>query len=343
MFKFLQKLFLFEFFRPLFKAIGDFLLPDQYFSWQTVIYLSLFSWAMSWLAFLFGTTSFTVLLLTSFSWLFLALGVGWALQANKVKLFGIPLAPWVAGAILSGFIFGFWPGDQQQIAVVSWPLISALIMIVPQFLSWDLDWKTPPPPIRQQVILILLISVLISTWLQFYFRLQSWFDDYPSLLAESFDTSEFVYRVPGQPAAMSEGATLLTLTAAALQEPLNNRPWPGVERWLLSVQNQIPVLRREIRDRLNTSSQEYRYWQIDIAPRAATSGYDLKLRAIWRGPTAEPQGYYLEKSCTLVPVNRSPIPNASSNSLAPQGDATATTWSELNCQTGTERKTGRPA
>ncbi|MBD0336102.1 MAG: DUF5357 family protein [Cyanobacteria bacterium Co-bin13] len=355
MFAFLQKLFIFKVFQPFFTGIRDFFIPSSYFSWKTMIYLSLFSWLMSWLAFGLEATRFTVMLLTSFSWLFLSFGVGWGLQANNVKLFGIPLAPWVAGAILCGFIFGLIPGDQQELAIVSWPLISALIIIVPQFLTWDGNVKIPPPMTRQQVILIFLISLLLSSWLQFYFRLQNWFDDYPSLMAESFDGSGFVYRVPGRTAPLSDGVALLTLTESALQRELHNRPWSGVERWLLNINDQLVSLRREIRDRLVSPSREQRFWRIDVRPVTASNGYDLKLQAIWQGPTAEPNGYYLERTCQLTRVERPATGPATgltpgpATGLAPAAGvapavATGTTpWSNLECDLQTERKTGRPA
>lgn len=344
MFKFLRKFFLFKLFQPLFQAIVAFFVPDDYFSWKTMIYLSLFSWAMSWLAYGFEATSFTVILLTSFSWLFLAFGVGWGLQANKVKLFGIPLAPWVAGAILCGFIFGLVPGSQMELAIVAWPLIAALIIIVPQFFTWDIKFKIPPPLVRQQLILVFLLSLLFSSWFQFYFRLQSWFDDYPSLLAEDFEASGFVYRVPGQPAALSEGITLLTLTEAALRDDLDNRPWSGVERWLLNVDDQMVGLRREVRDRLSRPSLEQRFWRIDVQPLNASNGYDLRLQAVWQGPTADPNGYYLEKSCNLQRVVRAattPIPDGAAPPRPEE--VNTTTWAKLDCGLQTERKSGQPA
>lgn len=348
MFNFLRNLFLFKIFQPLLVAIRDFFVPDEYFSWKTMIYLSLFSWLMSWIAYGFEATRFTVTLLTSFSWLFLAFGVGWGLRAGNVRLFGIPLAPWVSGAILCAFIFGLIPGDQSNLGIVAWPIVSALIIIVPQFLTWDFDPKVPPPIARQQMILIFLLSLLLSSWLQFYMRLQSWFDDYPSLQAENFANSGFVYRVPGQTDALSEGVTLLTLTESALQQELDNRPWPGVERWLLNVDNQLVNLRREVRDRMTGPSLEQRFWRINVQPRTASNGYDLRVQAIWQGPTAEPRGYYLERSCRLSQVNRTaptaPAPNTGLNPQTPSPTNNAvSTWSSLECDLQTERKPGRPA
>ncbi|MBD0268255.1 MAG: DUF5357 family protein [Cyanobacteria bacterium Co-bin8] len=355
MFPFLRNLIIFKIFQPFFQTVRDSIIPSDYFSWKTMIYLSLFSWLMSWVAFGFEATRFTIMLLTSFSWLFLAFGVGWGLQANHVKLFGIPLAPWVAGAILCGFIFGLIPGNQIELSIVTWPLISALIIIVPQFLTWDGKVKVPPPVTRQQVILVFLISLLLSSWLQFYFRIQNWFDDYPSLMAEDFGTSGFVYRVPGRAAPLSDGVALLTLTETTLQRELHNRPWSGVERWLLNINDQLVNLRREIRDRLVSPSREQRFWRIDVRPVTASNGYDLKLQAIWQGPTAEPNGYYLEKSCQLTRVERptpSPTtgltPGAPANptpavGVAPAAGASTTPWSNLTCDLQTERKSGRPA
>lgn len=314
------------------------LLPPRYFAWQTVIYMSLFSWLMSLLARLVEAMPFTVGLLATLSWICLALGVGWALEANKIRPFGIPIAPWVAGGILCIFLFGSWGGRWLQPALVVWPLVSFAVVAVPCLVSWDFSFKKASPAVRQQLALLFCLSLLFSSWFQFYFRIQSWVRDYPSLMADSVAHSAFVYRVPGQTVALPAGVTHLTMAEALLREEIGNKPWPSVERWLLNLDGQRQRLRQQLHSQLGSDgSVEDSLWQLDLQPLSNDDGYTLKLWAIWSGPAASPSGYYLEKTCQLMPVSQAGL--APEN--APIGYST-TQWSSLTCSLETPRQAGHP-
>lgn len=329
---------LFSFLRQTLVELGNLLLPPRYFSWQTVIYLSLFSWLMSLLARLLEAASFTVGLLATFSWICLAIGVGWALEVSKARFFGIPVAPWVSGAIVCIFLFGSWGERWLQPALVVWPLVSFAVIAVPQLVRWDFSFKDPPPLVRQQIALLFCLSLLLSCWFQFYFRIQSWVRDYPSLVADSVENSTFVYRLPGQTVALPAGVTHLTTAEELLREQVHNKPWPSVERWLLNLEGQRQVIRQRVRSQMGgTTSLEDSLWQFDFQPLSNGDGYTLKLWAIWSGPAASPSGYYLEKNCLLMPVDRGGLVPEN----APLGYST-TPWSSLTCDLETPRQAGHP-
>ncbi|MBW4481820.1 MAG: DUF5357 domain-containing protein [Tildeniella torsiva UHER 1998/13D] len=329
----------FGFLRQTLVELWQAVLPPRYFSWQTVIYMSLFSWLMSLLARLVEATAFTVGLLATISWICLALGVGWALEANRVRLFGIPVAPWVSGAILCIFLFGSWGGRWLQPALVSWPLVSFAVIAVPSLVSWDFDLKKPPPMVRQQLALLFCLSLLFSSWFQFYFRIQTWVREYPSLVADSVDHSAFVYRFPGQEVALPAGVTHLTIAEEMLREQIDNKPWPSVERWLLNLDGQRQALQRRVQSQMGRDADlEDSLWRLDFQPLANGDGYTLKLWAIWSGPAANPSGYYLEKTCLLMPVNRSSPVDA--ETAAP--GYTTTQWASLTCDLQTPRQAGHP-
>ncbi|MGB5975344.1 MAG: DUF5357 family protein, partial [Nodosilinea sp.] len=293
------------FLRQTLSELGNLLLPPRYFAWQTVIYISLFSWLMSLLSRFAGATAFTVGLLATISWICLALGVGWALEANKVRPFGIPIAPWVSGGILCIFLFGSWGGRWLQPALVVWPLLSFAVMAVPYLLRWDLSLKNPPPAVRQQLALLFCLSLLFSSWFQFYFRIQSWVRDYPSLVADTVENSAFVYRIPGQTIALPAGVTYLTKAEEMLREQIDSKPWPSVERWLLNLDGQRQIMRQQLSSQMGSSATlEDSLWKLDFQPLSNGNGYTLKLWAIWSGPAATPSGYYLEKTCQLMPASR---------------------------------------
>lgn len=329
-----------QFLKDLWSRIRDLLVPDQYYSWQWMIYLSLFSWAMSWLGFALGAAQISLFILTSFSWIFLAIGVGWALETWGVSPFGIAIAPWVSGAILCLFIFGTWSETSLSVVLICWPIISFLVIAVPKFLTWELQFQVPLPAARQHLILLLLSSILLSSWFSFYFRVQSWLRDYPSLLAESFENSSFVYRVPVERTTLSEGVSLLSLTEGVLQEEIDNRPWPAAERWLINLDDQVERIKLEVRDRLDNPTVEHQFWEIDIRPIRRNKGYELQLLAIWNGPAAADESYYQEKICHLTPVERSAEPDSVDGFITTAPEVT--TWSSFDCELAIPRKVGPP-
>lgn len=327
------------FLRQTFATLIVVLTPIRYFSWQTVLYLSLFSWLMSLLGRGLEASALTVGLMATFAWAFLALGIGWGLEAKQVKPLGISIAPWVSGAILCLFLFGSWGGQWLQPALISWPLVSFMVMAVPNLLSWELRPKRPVPAMRQKLVILFFLCLLFSGWFQFYFRLQSWLQDYPSLMADSFDQSNFVYRVPGQTLPLSSGVTYLTQAEALIKEQVDGKPWSWVERWLLNRNWHEQELQRQVQQTM-PDIPEGNLWRLVLNPVANGNGYDLNLRAIWQGPSAEDRGYYLEKTCQIMPVARpgtlgtSGIPNVQES-----GSPAATQWARVTCNLDTPRHT----
>ena len=242
--------------RQTISALITFLTPDRYFSWQTVLYMSLFSWFMSLLSRTLGATPFTVALMATLGWIFLALGIGWAIEHQQIKPFGLSIAPWVSGAILCVFMFGAWGGRWLQPALIFWPLVSFLVVAVPDLVSWELQPKVPAPAIRQKLILLFFLSLLFSSWFQFYFRIQTWLQAYPSLVADNVEDSNFVYRVPGQAVPLSAGVTHLTQAETLMKEQVNDRPWSSVERWLLNLKGQEQFLQQQIQATQSASPED---------------------------------------------------------------------------------------
>lgn len=66
-----------KFLQGLWARISGFLFPADYYAWQTLIYLGIFSFTMSWVARLTVGKGFTVNLIATGGWLFFALGIGW--------------------------------------------------------------------------------------------------------------------------------------------------------------------------------------------------------------------------------------------------------------------------
>ncbi|MEO0987183.1 MAG: DUF5357 family protein [Cyanobacteria bacterium J06639_14] len=325
--------------RALWVRLSNFFFPKDYFSWQTVIYLGFFSLVMSWVARLSGTLWITESIIATAGWIFFALGIGWFLEANKVRPFGIALSPWVAGAIVCIYFFNLLPFGTFPMAMMSWPLVSVAIAAMPQFLSWELRPKVPKPPARQQLILMLLMALLFSSWFQFYFRLQSWFDDYPSLVADNFRNSGFVYRLAEQPEDKAKGVSLLSAAEQEVVNSLKDTPWPYVERWLLNLNDQLVKLETEATGVLD-DSLEQGLWQLQARPRSLEDGYALDLLAVWSGPSSDPRGYYFEKTCVIHPRSR-PSSSGASNSDNSRSNATPQ-MAAVECELATPKRSGKP-
>lgn len=328
-----------NFLRSLWARIADVAFPEDYFAWQTLMYLGLFSFVMSWVAQLAVGDGWTVQIIATGGWLFFALGIGWLLEDYKVRLLGMPVAPWVMGAIGCLYFFTLVPWGSWPLGLMSWPLVSVAIAAVPQFFTYDFKPKLPPPPRRQQLILLTLLALLISNWFQFYFRLQNWFDDYPSLLADDFSRSGFVFRMAEVPEEKARGIVLLTAAETEITTALNDTPWPYVERWLLGLDEHLGTIESKTVDSL-ASPEESSLWQLAAQRDALENGsYVLNLMAIWSGPASTENGYHLTKTCVIHP--RSPAtPSTPTTEAAPTSPSPP--MAKVECELATPRNPGPP-
>ncbi|MDB9525313.1 DUF5357 family protein [Oscillatoria sp. CS-180] len=325
-----------NFLRVIWARVSDVLFPEDYYAWQTLIYLGIFSFTMSWVTRLVGGGEITVNLIATAGWVFFALGIGWLLEGVKLPIFGIPVAPWVMGAIVCTYVFGLLPlGWRTGLTV--WPIVSVAIAAIPQFLNWELKPKIPPPAMRQNLILLSLIALLFSNWFQFSFRLQDWFEDYPSLLADDFSDSGFVSRVSNFPEEQARGVVLLTSVETEIRGTLNDTPWSYVERWLLNLDERLVNLEVKTIDALEYP-KERKLWRLEASPRSLDNNrYGLDLRAFWLGPTAMDEGYFLEKTCIIQPRSPAePTINEEGETVQPSPVA------EVTCDLATPKKPGRP-
>lgn len=282
--------------------------PPSAFSSYTLILLSIFSWFMSWLA-----NGIVENLLANLGWIFLIFGTYWATTATKLLWIGkIPLSPWITGALVSIYIFGWLTGDLSEEALICWPLFSAIIAAIPDFLGEDLKLKSPSPPKRQDLVILFGTQLLMSCWFQFYFVIQNWVEQYPSLLVDNFNQSAFVWRAPSPfESEIPRGVDILNAIDPKLRQRLNAKPWPEVERLLLEPERVklINSLEQSAKQQI-TPIEEDELWQVKSNISARTSGYNLQLQAIWDGPRSKPQPYSLTKSCQIT---QAPQPRTATN------------------------------
>jgi hypothetical protein len=295
------------------KQVRDLLKPPQWASWQTLISLAAFSAIVA---------SFTTSdgyqiaqrIISSFGWVFLILGVWWLIYEPEVKkkltFYTLFLGPWLVGVLICVYLFGTWQGKPipAPAALVSWPALSTIVWASPKFVKSDPKTKSPvytnpSKEKRQDIVLVLLVNLLISCWLQFHFTVQNWFELYPSLKAEDFRRSEFVnaFTDPKQRQELSRGVDLLKAAENGVKEQLEGKDWSVVERWLEQLQDvQLSPLRSTVQSRL-PDIPESRLWTLNAStlPANRPDAYDLRLEAAWGGPSSRRTGTKLSKTCAI--------------------------------------------
>ncbi|MBD2343369.1 septal junction protein FraD [Anabaena subtropica] len=292
----------FKIFEDVYERVRKVLVPPKAYSWQTFIYLSLFSWVISY----FGT-GYIRDIIALCGWLFLIAGTAWYTTDDPLRVPGtfMPVGAVITGFLVSVFAFG----NQEEVitprTIVLWPTISALITAIPEFIEGsDTDSKTriPKPEARQKIIVLVASCMMISCWLQFYFVLDKWLQQYPSLSVENFGRSTFVITREEPEKIPTNGVVILDRLQPLVEEQIAERPWSEVERWLLEANVRVGQLGRQVLDKNLAQYEEKALWRIEPRVVNVKSGYRLDLLSIWTGPTSNPRGYFLRKSCQIDPV-----------------------------------------
>ncbi|EDX86251.1 hypothetical protein S7335_3954 [Synechococcus sp. PCC 7335] len=284
------------------------LLPNEYFSWQTLLLLSLFSLFMAAAVESTGESNpWAVALLTNFSWIFFISAIWWALKENPIEIFRFSINPWIIGALICLFLFNPWTDDTRfRWALTCWPLISMGVLALPQFVDWELRLKQRSQSTNKTLVMTTLINLLLSSWILFHFRVQDWVNHYPSLLASSLEQSSFVYDFDQGRARQAQGIPLLESMAVEITEELNEQPWYQTERWLYTRDSQLETIFQRAKELLDAPT-EGKFWQVEVpqALRPVDEGYLLDLTVNWTGPASREGRLFVQKTCKILPVDRS--------------------------------------
>ncbi len=318
---------IFGFFEELFKPILDLLVPKKAYAWQTLIYLSLFSFITS----QFATGSIQYLI-EYCGWFFLIAGTAWSTtdQPATIPATNMPIGALITGAFVSVFLFSrFINGTEeviQPISIVVWPTLAAIITAIPEFFEGsgtDVKRQLPKLLIRQRIIMLLAICMMISCWIQFYYVIDGWLDKYPTLKTEieNFGGSKLILRRRETPELNNQnlgqrktklilpenGIQLLNKLTPKIMQQLDEQSWGDVERWLLDSVNKnkkdrpIGKLSQIVKEEVLKLSPEKRFWSIEPRVSNTKTGYKIDLIATWKAPTFMADKYYLQRSCEITP------------------------------------------
>jgi Family of unknown function (DUF5357) len=314
-------------FEGIYERIRKILIPPHAYSWQTLIYLSIFSWIMSSLA------GYPVKNIIAFlGWVFLIAGTSWYTTDQPILIPGtnMPVGAVITGFLVSVFAFGHEQDVVTPRTIVLWPTIAALITAIPEFFEGSgIDYKRqiPKAEVRQRIIVLVGCCLILSAWIQLYFTVDKWARQYPSLLSDNFSRSAFVMKTDTAIKIPRNGAKILNRIQPLVQQQLEAIPWSNVERWLIEAPNtkdsvgrintgRVNALGRQVIEDLSRSSgrkvkdnqveslEELRHWTIDARVNNNKGGYRLDLLALWSGPSSNSKSYYLRKSCQVDPISK---------------------------------------
>ncbi|WP_414543406.1 septal junction protein FraD [Nostoc sp. CCY0012] len=327
---------LFSFTAGLYEGIRKLIIPTRAYSWQTFIYLSIFSWALSSLA-----IGYVSNIIGFCGWLFLITGTAWYTTDDPLRVPGtfMPVGAVITGFLVSIFLFRDPERVMTTRSIVLWPTISALITAFPDFIEGGEKTKAkiPQPAIREKIIILVASCTLLSCWIQFYFVMDNWFTQYPSLLADSFNRSTIVWSMEEPQEIPKNGVLILEQLQPIVEKELANRPWSEVEKWLIDAQQQVGNLGREVINIHLAEFEERELWRVEPRITNTQAGYRLDLLSIWSGPSSNPQGYYLQKSCRI-----DPIASSSSTIVTPTQAEIKNTVAEVECDRVSKLVAGAP-
>jgi Family of unknown function (DUF5357) len=309
----------FTIFEDVYARIRRILVPPKAYSWQTLLYLSVFSWGLSSIA-----DGGTRQLIAICGWLFLIAGTAWYTTDDPIRVPGtfMPLGAVITGGLVSIFAFGHSEDVITPNTIVLWPTIAALITAIPEFFEGsgtDVQTQLPKPEIRQRVVVLVACSMVLSCWINFYFVMDNWLREYPSLLADNFRSSTFIVRTesprvtsPKNPPknarnnAPKNGVLILNELQPKIEAEIKAKPWAEVERWLEDANTKIGNLGDRVIKKNLSKFDEKDLWRVET--RISTPNpqkkdeYQLDILNIWDGPSSSPQKYYLKKTCLISPI-----------------------------------------
>jgi hypothetical protein len=294
----------------IFDEIRTVLYPQKWDSWQALIWVSVFSWAVSLLA-----VGLVQEIIATIAWVFLTLGVHWFVHQeglvtnpknDKAKINikkaltvnNIFLGPWITGALICVYLFGHLVGRFPPLAFVVWPPLSAGLAAIPKFIKIGPEWKKPEPKIRQELVILVLSNILLSCWFQFYFITQGWLQDYPSLASQDLQRSPFVVKVATPEISKERGVFLLEQAEDNLRDNLGQLAWTQTQRWFAGFQREFPIFQENLFQQV-ADSKDKNLWYLDgrVLP-----DYSVQFYAVWSGPSADTGGYHFTRTCKVIRV-----------------------------------------
>ncbi|MEM6502975.1 MAG: DUF5357 family protein [Cyanobacteria bacterium P01_C01_bin.89] len=168
-------------FSQIFGDLWSTLKPPKVFSWQTLLLASFVLWGASFVVGYFNPGQQQSLSTWGLSLLTLG-GIFWAIDQKPITILGISMGPWMASILVSTFIYRYLNqvngmDDRQALhtATVVWPLIAALLKIIPDLVRTKPRLGLAVKPVhRTGLAIFIMVHIMMTYWIHFGFVAQDW-------------------------------------------------------------------------------------------------------------------------------------------------------------------------
>lgn len=294
---------IFKFINEIFQLLK----PPKLISWQTIIWLGIFSSLFAFFAYILPGNDgmMTANITANFALIFLIIGSFWWLTEKRARIFKIKLRPIVVGLLICvlflkntkmNFVFAF-----GQLA----PIICGFMAIIPNYFQ-NFKFRAPHPEKINQSINIFLIHLLISCWFSFYAFIQDWTKiNYPNNFYVNQDFSQSFFVVQIIPSADKKlsisqkiSEEIFNYFEIYLKNKLNEKSWSKVEFYLKKLNSQD--LKNEINQLLINQIEDSQWTiRLEVETSEKIPEYNLTLWVLWGETKDNPQPYQLKKTCKV--------------------------------------------
>lgn len=155
--------------------------PPAIFHWKTLLLISIVIWGIS-----FTTTDKDVQdTLAVIGLILLTISIGWRTSQPPFILGGVLLAPWITGTLVCLLIFQQTAATGVDIAIKSWPFVCGFLIVLFELIKAQSGDSSSPQIARPSVIILLLIHILLTCWVEFYLLVFQWTESNPNLLPKT--------------------------------------------------------------------------------------------------------------------------------------------------------------
>ncbi|MGC9525174.1 MAG: DUF5357 family protein [Limnospira sp.] len=170
--------------------------PPRLYHWRSAIFFGLLAWLISLL--IVGNNPDRGNALAAFSWIVLTAAIAWRTTQPPFVIRGIPLSPWIAGTLISIFIYQETDDEMPGFAIKVWPIICGCFIFLVELIKVRFKVSHERPWVRGPFLLLILAHLVLSSWIALYFLVDKWVDEYPDLFRQQIliDQADAVPDVP---------------------------------------------------------------------------------------------------------------------------------------------------
>ncbi|MEA5540181.1 MAG: DUF5357 family protein [Limnoraphis robusta] len=146
-----------------FRTVVNPVMPPRFIHWKTLLLVSIVIWGLSFIA-----TDYNQETIAAIGWILLTISLGWRASQPPFIFGSFPLSPWLIATLISLLIYQRTDETEPTLALKVWPVIAAILLVVVEWLKSRNPEKSPPLLGRKILLIIILIHLLLSCWIEIY-------------------------------------------------------------------------------------------------------------------------------------------------------------------------------